>query len=316
MYYLGIDGGGSKTSGILCDAKGKMLKTLTKGAGNIAVLAEKQVVQLLNEMVFELLEEIQVEQIKWATCGFAGAGREKEKNLVGQIIREIGIRNFTLMTDAELLYYAIHGEKQGLLIASGTGSVCLIKNKNHEFEQLGGWGYLLGDEGSGYDIGRNAVRNALREQEMGRPLSKLTHALLTHCDVDTPRALMSMIYAADNPQNLLASFAQIVGDQALQEEPNALRIVDAAAKNLVELALTSLERMESEPPHRIALSGGVLNEPSVFSSKFKRKAQQLNLDFHYFTQEMPPAAAGILYSLHKAGEMISESLFKKLRSLK
>jgi len=153
MYFLGVDGGGTKTAAILMDAQGNVLRTTRKGTGNIAVLDRGSVAQLIRSILQELLPEGDTENIRWATFAFAGAGRPQEREAVTAIIRNTGIRNFTVLSDAEILYYSVFGEEQGILISAGTGSICLVKGKDNQYHQIGGWGYLLGDEGSGFYIG-------------------------------------------------------------------------------------------------------------------------------------------------------------------
>ena len=67
--------------------------------------------------------------------------------MVLEIIKSAGIENFSLMTDAEILNYAVFGDEPGILLASGTGSICVFKDQQNRYQQIGGWGYLLGDEG-------------------------------------------------------------------------------------------------------------------------------------------------------------------------
>ncbi|MFQ5751787.1 MAG: BadF/BadG/BcrA/BcrD ATPase family protein [bacterium] len=126
MYYLSIEAGGTKTTGILSDLRGQTVRTKKAGAGNIAVLKQNSVLKLLKELVYGLLEGEDVAKIEGATFAFAGAGRAEEKGIAQKIISEIGIKNFSVMSDAELLYYAIHGEGQGILLEAGTGSVCIV----------------------------------------------------------------------------------------------------------------------------------------------------------------------------------------------
>jgi N-acetylglucosamine kinase-like BadF-type ATPase len=315
MYYLGIDGGGTKTTGVLSDCKGEILRTKKTGPGNVSVLGEEIFTKHLKEIVYGLLGDEAVSRVKWATFGFAGAGREQEKRRVKEIISGLGIEKFSLLTDAELLYYSIHGNSQGILIVAGTGSVCIIRNNKNELEQLGGWGYLLGDEGSGYDLGRQAIREALNADERGKKPSKLTCKLLSFYQVEHPKDLITRVYSSSNHQQLIASSAGLVCELALKGERNAKRIVTTAASALLELSKLGIERLDTNPPYKIALSGGILYEDSPVVSEFKNKADKIKLDFEYVGQCLQPAAAGVLNSLRDAGEPVTDSLMKRLRKV-
>lgn len=315
MYFLGIDGGGTKTAGILSDSEGKVLRTGIGESSNIAVLGKQNLKNHLIKIIAGLLRNQPVDKISWATFGIAGSGRAKEKQMAMEAISEIGIQNFSLMTDAELLYYSIYESGQGILISAGTGSFCIIRNKQDELEQLGGWGYLLGDEGSGYDVGRKAIIQALTEDEGEENASKLTKALLLFYQVKHPKDLISTVHSATNPQNVVASSAKLVCEQALKGEPYATKIVDIAAESLLRLAVYATERIKTIRPYKIALSGGLLSEGSPVLQRFKIKAAEKKLEFEYLHPSMHPAAGAVLNSLTSAGEPISDSLTEQMKKV-
>ena len=94
--------------------------------------------------------------------------------MVQEIIKSAGIENFSLMTDAEILNYAVFGDEPGILLASGTGSICVFKDQQNRYQQIGGWGIYLAMKESGFDIGKNAIRAAVRHTD----LKKRPHELI------------------------------------------------------------------------------------------------------------------------------------------
>ncbi|MFQ5584953.1 MAG: BadF/BadG/BcrA/BcrD ATPase family protein, partial [Calditrichia bacterium] len=253
MYYLGVDGGGTKTNAVLTNAHGDDIRTIREGSGNVSLLDRGSVAQLIRNLIKGLLKGEPVEKIHKAVFAFAGVGRPEEKSIVKEIIKGSGIKNFSLMTDAELLYYSIFGEKRGMLLSSGTGSICLVRNGKNRLKQVGGRGYLLGDEGSGFDIGNKAIRAAVHDQEMGKPISVLTRELLSFFGLNEPGELITIMYSSKNPARLTASCAKLVCEEAEKHEPNALKIVDAAARALFELAMEAVPYLEEEALIEIAL---------------------------------------------------------------
>ncbi|OGB62980.1 MAG: hypothetical protein A2Y94_09600 [Caldithrix sp. RBG_13_44_9] len=318
MFYLGVDGGGTKTTAILSDLQGEIIRTARLGPGNIAVLDRGSVAQLIRNIIFELLESESVDQIAWAAFAFAGAGRPEEKKTAHELIRALGVRNFSVMTDAEVLYYAIFGEDPGILISAGTGSICLVKTPDQKYQQIGGWGYLLGDEGSGFDIGRKAIKTALEEVTVKHNFSNFTSKLLSFYGLEHPENLISIIYSSVNPPRLIASCAKMVCQLAEMGEPLALGIVDQAAASLVNYTEQAVNYFgkSSKTPYKIALAGGILEENSIVNHHFRRKIKEKRLDVIYKKQELEPAAAGVLYAINQSQPSASSRIRDKLKTIR
>lgn len=315
MYFLGVDGGGSKTNAVLSDLNGSVLRMAKAGACNAAVLSREQVARRLRELLAELLRDEDTAAVRGATLGLAGVGRQEERDKVRGIVSDLGLRDANMLSDAELLYYAMHGDEVGILVAAGTGSVCVIRRPSGEFQQLGGWGYLLGDEGSGYDLGRRAIRQALVEAERGAEASLLTRRLLEFFGGRHPRDLISQVYRAENPQNFVAGCAALTCDLALEGEPNARKLVETTARQLLDVARRASKRLESAPPYRLGLAGSLLSQASPVTASFERLAKAAEFDVEYVRPSLEAAAAGVLHAVQAAGERAPESLLARLRQV-
>jgi len=315
MYYLGVDAGGTKTTAVLADVNGEVVRMQQAGPGNVAVLREEHTETLIKELVSELLQGEPVDRLTGITLGFAGVKEQAERDILKRILTRLGISGFSVLTDAELLYFATLGEDPGILIAAGTGSVCVGKDKDAEVMELGGWGYLLGDDGSGFHLGRLAMRVALHEADRGAPLSELSQAVLDFFDVRHPRELVSKVHASANPQFLMASCARIVGEHASKGEPNAIAYVDTVADALCSLAQTALARFEITPPIATGLAGSLLSEGSAVLKRFKAFVERKGLPLEYRRTEFHPAAAAVLHALRQAGVEAKESLLRKLKEV-
>ena len=315
MYFLGVESGGTKTTAVLSDIAGATVRTVQMGAGNVSVSGRERTRELINEIVARLLENESIESIRWATLGFAGAGRQAEKQILAEILIRLGLHHFTVMTDAELLYVATFDQDRGMLLISGTGSVCVIRNRQNQFEQIGGWGYILGDEGSGYDIGRMAIRQALFEVESRAVPSALTNELLTFYKCTHPRELVTTLFSKGNPQNRTASCAQLVCQRAAEDDSMAQGIVSSAATSLIQLCQWAIKRMEAGPPIPLSLAGGILHSDSPVTAAFKRQARDLQLDFQYQQPRISPVAAAVLHSVRQSGESVGEGLVIRMQDL-
>ncbi|UCF63584.1 MAG: hypothetical protein JSW33_13620 [bacterium] len=313
-YYLGIDAGGTKTAAVLCDVNGETLRTCQMGPGNIAVLDRGTIAQLLRNISSELLAGESIKSIKWACFAFAGAGRAEEKNTANELITALGFQNFTVMTDAEIRYYSIFGEETGILVSAGTGSICLVKTPDQQLKQIGGWGYLLSDEGSGFDIGRRAIKTVLRDLSHYESLSAFSQKILSFYGLEKPENLISIIYSSINPPRLIASCARFVCELADHKDPEALRIVDEATTALVEFALQAVKLIEGDQhfTYKVALAGGIFRNNSIIFRTFVKKIEQMKFKFEYRKPELDPAAAAALYALRQDQQSVTQNLIDHL----
>jgi N-acetylglucosamine kinase-like BadF-type ATPase len=316
-FYLGIDAGGTKTSAILCDLSGSILRTCQLGPGNIAVLDRSAISLLIRNILDELLHGDEISSIVWACCAFAGAGRPEEKANVSELVSTVGLNQFTIMTDAEIRYYSIFGDQSGILVSAGTGSFCIVKTTDQRLLQIGGWGYLLGDEGSGFDIGRHAIKSVLLDHLNNESPSSFSRKLMVFYGLEKQENLVSVIYSSPNPSKLIASCARFVCDQAEAEDPDALKIVEETTSSLVEYALQAVKLISRTPlgNYKVALAGGIFRNNSVVYRKFVEKIKQNDLNFEYVKQDLEPAAGAILYALRQDHQSASENLLNKLYNI-
>jgi N-acetylglucosamine kinase-like BadF-type ATPase len=318
MFHLGVDGGGTKTTAILCNAQGSVMRSIRMGPGNISVLDRGSVAQLIRNILHELLAGESLDKILWATFAFAGAGRPEEKKTVHDLIKTAGLHQFTVMSDAEILYYSIFVDQPGILISAGTGSICLLRTAKGNFQQIGGWGYLLDDEGSGFDIGRMAIRSVLQELIERDTPSDFSKKLLLFYGLENPENLISIIYSSVNPPNLVASCARLVCDLAEQNDPVAEQVLSQALDSLIGYVRQAVDffKKNGETVNRAALAGGILHDNAYANQQFKQRMKQSELNFSYARQEYEPAAAGVLYSMQKTGVQPSSLFLEKLKNIK
>ena len=147
MHVLGIDAGGTKTIGYLADGEGKVLGEGRAGGANLKAEGELAVEKVLHTVMDQALGSRNLDV--GAIClGMAGADRDDEKTLVADIMRRIGARSRTLVVnDALVALVAGVGDASGVVIICGTGSIAFGRSADRA-ARAGGWGHILGDEGS------------------------------------------------------------------------------------------------------------------------------------------------------------------------
>lgn len=250
-HILCIDGGGTKTALQVIDAYGTILP-LTKGTittntietsgSNINTIGSDGVRQCL----CDLFDDVRIENGIYlrdilATCyvvaGMAGTGTLDNKNAVINLFEELGIGKDHLLvtTDAALALQLIDGD--GAILIAGTGSICLGK-KNGKHYRVGGLGYLLGDEGSGYAIGLAALRAALADEYGWGTPTQLTSQLCKLYGVPVLKSFMQALYKNKVTPAGISRAAPLVVAQAITQDPQAVAIINNAATQLCDLVTT------------------------------------------------------------------------------
>lgn len=198
---------------------------------------------------------------------------------------------------------------------AGTGSVCVFRNEAGEYQQIGGWGYLLGDEGSGFDIGRQAIRTALRGMELGKPPSQLTRQLLSFYNLDGPRELVTAVSRCDNQQQYVASCATVVAELAEQGDLEVNSIIDGAVEALVDLATTARELSRQSGSVDVAVCGGALQPSALLTKRLGDRTRKLGLSQKLVFPELHPAAASALHAIRRSGQPWDDEIMNDLKQV-
>ena len=176
LHVLGIDAGGTKTVCQLADDSGEVLAEARRGGANLQAIGELEVEKVLHDVMEEAIGDLDVSPA--AIClGIAGVDRPDDARVVRGIMKRIGYKaKLLVVNDALVALEAGAPDQPGVVVIAGTGSIAYGRNDRNQAARAGGWGYMLGDEGSGYWIGRAALRAVLREADRRGPATQLTGA--------------------------------------------------------------------------------------------------------------------------------------------
>lgn len=260
VHVIGIDAGGTKTVCLLCDGDGRLVAE-TRGEGaNLHSAGELAVEKVLHG----LMERVLVERpsAPAAIClGIAGVDRQSDVGLINELMRRIGHKARIVVTnDALVALVAGVGEGPGIVVISGTGSIAYGRNGRNQAARAGGWGYVLGDEGSGYWIGRHALRAVVREADgRGRPTAITPH-ILGQLGLARPQELVHAVYDTDLKPPAIAALARCVQRARDEGDPVAKAILDDAARELAASAASVARRLGLEhEAFPFVLSGGMFH---------------------------------------------------------
>jgi glucosamine kinase len=251
---LGIDGGGSKTTFLLADDLGNEISCVQSGPSNWLSVGADAATAAIREGVSQLKGPVPD-----VVCGgFAGAGRadglEFYRKVLGPLFPNSRVR---IETDAFVAYVGAIGLKPGVLLIAGTGSIAIGRKPDGTMIRVGGWGPHFGDEGSGFWIGREAVRAALRTFESSGDTS-FGNKLAAHLGLDSIKDAVAAWSAGQIGVPEIASLVPVVLE-ASSKEPASLIIAEAAS-HLRALAETAVQQVGS-PGCTVCTIGSVARNP-------------------------------------------------------
>ena len=254
---LGIDAGGTKTLCLLADANGAVVAEARGPGANLHVAGESGVETTLRDVIARAIGDRGVAPD--AICiGIAGVDRVDEAHAIDTIVRNINPHaRIRVVNDALIALVAGAHDAPGIVIIAGTGSITYGRNAAGEAARAGGWGHMVGDEGSGYWIGREAVAAVMRAADGRGPATRLTGEILVHFSVADVSRLPRIVYDRDVPRVNVAALGPIVQRVAELGDAVALRILDRAAEELVSAARSVTARLEMRgEPFTFYLAGG------------------------------------------------------------
>jgi N-acetylglucosamine kinase-like BadF-type ATPase len=271
-YVLGIDAGGTKTVCHLADGEARLIAEARGGGANLQAVGELEVEKVLYSVMQQALGERTVAPA--AIClGIAGVDRPDDLQVVRGIMRRIGFHARVLVVnDALVALEAGAPGVPGVVIISGTGSIAYGRNEAHEAARAGGWGYVLGDEGSGYWIGRAALRAVLREADQRGQQTALTPLVLQHFGVDKPQALLHEVYYNNLRPAAIGALAPCVETASREGDSAAIGILRSAATELEASGLTVARRLGLiGSPFTFVLSGGIFRAVPWLREELERR---------------------------------------------
>jgi len=277
MHVLGIDAGGTKTVCLLADERGAIVSDARGPGANLHAAGELAVEKVLHEVMEEAIGDRTIDGrpiVPDAIClGVAGVDRADEAQVVRAIMRRIGYKSRILVVnDALIALVAGARDESGVLINAGTGSIVYGRNAAGEAARAGGWGHMIGDEGSGYWIGREALAAVMRGADGRGPETALAAEILGHFGVDDVSRLPRIVYDREMPRMSVAALGPIVQAVASDGDAVATRILERAAEELVLAARSVTTRLQMRgDAFTFFLSGGVFRVVPWLSDELTRR---------------------------------------------
>ena len=272
--YVGIDGGGTKTTGVIGDAD-HVLATATAGPSNVIRVGEAQARQALVSVIGDLCSSARISPVHITrTCiGLAGAAHPDVRDWAQRTVKDLTSGDFVIVGDMEIALESAFEGGPGMIVIAGTGSIAYARDGQGNTHRVGGWGYAISDEGSGHWIGREAVRAALRAEDIEPGGSQLISGLLAAWNLSDRADLIRRGNAVPPPE--FSSLLSVVIESADKEDAVARDVLCDAGCELARMAAIALRKLPPTVPTRVAISGGVFRHSSVVRDVFYNELRSI-----------------------------------------
>ncbi|MCX6175331.1 MAG: ROK family protein [Ignavibacteriales bacterium] len=297
-YYIGIDGGGTKTRCVLTDDLLKVLQTEESRAANpLAVSFEKAAECLLN-LIMSVIEKEQLNfgMIESIGIGLAGVGRIENREKLQKIILEKfsfakdKVQKIEIFTDAEIaLEGAFNGEAGAILIA-GTGSIIYGKDESGKIFRVGGFGKTIGDEGSGYTIGRKGLAAIAKYFDGRGKETWLVKKISGQFGIQDSNQLINKMHLENFD---IAAIAKLVIDCADEGDEICINILDQESDELLSHISALMKEMNVNKLD-LCLSGSLLTNTNYYSKRLKDKIRRSFHQINIKQATYPPETGAIL----------------------
>jgi len=301
MHVIGIDAGGTKTVCLVADEHGAIVAESRGSGANLHAAGEVGVERALRDVITAALGGRHIEPS--AIClGMAGIDRDDEARVIRGIVQRLGLLSrIVVVNDALIALVAGAKDGPGIVIIAGTGSIVYGRDPRGFAARAGGWGHMIGDEGSGYWIGRESLAAVMRAQDGRGPATELTAAMLEHFEVADISRLPRIVYDRKSPRVAVAALGPIVQRAADQGDAVAMRILERAAEELVLAARSVATQLDMRgDAFPFLLAGGIFRVVPRLAGELRPRLIEVAPRSHVEILDKEPAVGAVWLALAEA----------------
>jgi N-acetylglucosamine kinase-like BadF-type ATPase len=297
--FLGVDGGQSSTTALVGDESGRVIGVGRGGPCNHVGKTEgrekflRAVGGCLRQAGFEGAE------FEAACLGFSGGAADKDA-YVRELIRA---KHYVITHDAFVALIGATAGEPGVVAIAGTGSIAFGRNRDGKTARAGGWGYVFGDEGGGFDLARQALRATLRHEEGWGPKTALRDVLLSSAGATSANDLLHRFYTDEYPRERVAAFSKLVDRVARDGDAVAREILLGAAQQLATLATSVRAQIFDAGGTRCISYLGAVYRSEILLNRF-RTLMELDEGNRVAEPVYGPAAGALIEAYRTAGFVV------------
>jgi N-acetylglucosamine kinase-like BadF-type ATPase len=307
-FFIGGDGGGSHTRAVVADERLAVLGRGSGGPANAATRPLPRVVQAVTDAVSDAAEHAGVDPSSAAGLAFGLAGVEASgiaPRLTAALEERYGKGKVLVVHDARIaLAGALEGpvDGPGLVLIAGTGAIVFGQGADGTEGRTGGWGSIIGDEGSGYFIARRGLAAVVRDLDGRGPRTKIRDLLFASEGMKSSDELLQRIYRTDGAPADVAAYFPIVLKAAEDGDAEALRILGEAVEELALAVITLVKKLRLErETFGIATVGGVFSAGELILGELRDRIRSVAPNARLHPPAYPPEMGAVRLALARAG---------------
>ncbi len=296
--YIGIDGGGTKTKCVLTDDQLRIIASAQAGPTNPLAVGINKSSEILFGLIQKVLRKANGFPISTVVIGLAGAGRKKHcEEIEVRLARlsrkkKILLNRVKVLSDIEIALEGAFAGEPGIILVAGTGSIVLGKDKRGNLFRVGGFGKIIGDEGSGYSIGRKGLQSVAKEFDGRGDKTILTDIARKKYAINNSDDLITKVHSSDFD---VAGFAKYVIDAAQLGDKISRGILSHESDELICYVETLNKKIRPKKIN-LSLSGGLLSSRNYYSNLLCRKIKESFREFQIKKIIYPPEIGAVLLS--------------------
>lgn len=286
-YLIGIDAGGTKSELIAYDLNDNVIFDKIGGAGNPAVNLDKTVNNIIS-LIGDCTSVLGKDNCLLISIGMASVESGNYAELIKKYVESTYGIDTKIFNDAEMACKAYFGNNDGILAIAGTGSSCFVQ-KNGQGEMVGGWGHIIGDEGSGYHTVMEVIKNIVCKFDKNIPYDNLNKKILTKIGGASRSEIMNFIYG--NEKSTIAALFPVIVECSMEGDSYAVSLLENAGRLLAELTCTAYKKKEYKSNITIGIKGGVFHNSCCLISAYMNELQKNLNGFNIIAEDISATKA-------------------------
>lgn len=285
QYILGVDGGGTKTETIAYDLEGKEIARGHAGFGNI-IMDKDVALKNIELSVLECTKELKLDNCVYLCLGLAGCEAGDNKLIIHQYLKWRFNCVIKVINDGELALSALLKGNEGIITIAGTGSITIGKY-NGRSVRVGGWGHLIGDEGSGYSIAMGAIKNVFLENDLGLSDSSLTKEIFRETNCANRKELLQFVYSSNKGE--IASLVPIILKMWKKGDDSCTKLLNRAGVDLAQSTIRAIKLLGVKGKVNVAIKGSIITKIQIIKDIFINEFSKNNIDIQLYDENISSA---------------------------
>lgn len=316
-FLIGIEGGGTETHCLIVALDGTVLGEGKGGPSNILYVGVNRASESIQKAIGEAVQTLSSKEKALIVCiGAAGSGNPEGKRMMQEVLGDIHIsqRN-VIVHDGVISLMGATAGGPGIVIIAGTGSVCYGMNSLGRYARSTGWGPILGDEGSAYDIARKGMVLALRSHDTREEPTALVQKFVSHLGLSSIEDLVTKVYVESMERHEIAALAPLVLDAAKEGDKAASQLILCAGQEL-GIAVVAVARQLGvlDREIEVATMGGIFeNFGSFIIGPFQEEVLESMPKAKFIRPRLRPVEGAVILAAKELGLTVDEAFLTKLR---